>query len=108
MTRIEVGPLTPTDLGAVLAYRLGYALPRPRVEALARASDGNPMFTLALARLTPSAAGGQSDSRTLSQALAVCLQGLEPSALSAAMAASASLEPSAELLLRAGVDRAGI
>ena len=48
--RIEVGPLAPTELGALLREALGEDLPRPRVELIARASGGNPMFALELAR----------------------------------------------------------
>src|SRR5262249_3209972 len=36
--RLEVGPLAPTELGALLREALGVDLPRPRVELLARAS----------------------------------------------------------------------
>ena len=48
--KLTVGPLSTTELGAVLSRRLDRQLPRPRLEELRHASAGNPMFALELAR----------------------------------------------------------
>ena len=50
LRRLIVGPMSVTELGAVLRHRLGEQLPRPRLEALHQSSGGNPMFALELAR----------------------------------------------------------
>ena len=60
MRRIEVGPLATTELGAMLREALGVDLPRPRVELIARASGGNAMFALELARQPAPGAGAPS------------------------------------------------
>jgi predicted ATPase len=65
--RIDVGPLAPTELGALLREALGEDLPRPQVELLARTSGGNPMFALELAR---QAATGRGSPTSLTQTLA--------------------------------------
>jgi DNA-binding NarL/FixJ family response regulator len=100
--RIEVGPLAPTELGALLREALGVDLPRPRVELLARASGGNPMFALELARQP----GGALPS--FAQALAAHIRELDPPGQAAVTTASAALQPSIDLLLEAGVEERGI
>jgi tetratricopeptide (TPR) repeat protein len=107
VTYVEVGPLSPTELGAVVARHLGIALPRPRVEELARVSGGNPTFAVELAR-REEAVRARPDPPTLGQALSARLEALEPEAWDAVVVASAALQPSTDLLLRAGVDAAGI
>ena len=103
--RVEVGALSTTELGVLLAGRLGAQLPRPRLEALRRASGGNPMFALELARQADSArAVGRS--RTLPLALEKRLRTLDSDTRAALTVAAAALRPSADLLLRAGVRRA--
>jgi DNA-binding NarL/FixJ family response regulator len=99
---IEVGPLAPTELGALLREALGVDLPRPRVELLARASGGNPMFALELAR-QPSGA-----LPSFAQALAARIRELDPVGLAAVTTASAALQPTIELLIEAGVEEVGI
>jgi hypothetical protein len=48
--RVEVGPLSATALGELVRRRLGVQLRRPRLEALEKASGGNPMFAIELVR----------------------------------------------------------
>src|SRR5262249_20886071 len=50
VTRVVVGPLPATELGAVIREHLGKNLPRPRLKRLEWAAAGNPMFVLELAR----------------------------------------------------------
>ena len=102
--RVEVGALSATDLGALLARRLGEQLPRPRLEALRRASGGNPMFALELARQDDSAKASRSP--TLPLVLEQRLRTLDSDTRAALTVAAAALQPSADLLLRAGVGRA--
>ena len=102
--RVEVGALSATDLGALLARRLGEQLPRPRLEALRRASGGNPMFALELARQDDSAKASRFP--TLPLVLEQRLRTLDSDTRAALTVAAAALQPSADLLLRAGVGRA--
>jgi DNA-binding CsgD family transcriptional regulator len=105
MRRIEVGPLTPTELGAMLRETLDVDLSRPRVELITRTSAGNAMFALELARHPTSNAGAPS---TLGQTLADRVRALDPAGQEAVTVASAALQPSIELLLEAGVEERGI
>ena len=102
---IDVGPLAPTELGALLGEALGEDLPRPRVELLARTSGGNPMFALELAR---QAATGTAVPASLAQTLATRIGELEPAGQAAVTVAAAALQPSIDLLLQAGVEELGI
>ena len=102
---IDVGPLAPTELGALLREALGEDLPRPRVELLARASGGNPMFALELARQP---ATGTAVPASLAQTLATRIGELEPAGQAAVTVAAAALQPSIDLLLQAGVEEQGI
>ena len=72
---IEVGPLTPTEIGAMLRAELGVDLPRPRVELIARASGGNSMFALELARQPAPGAGTPS---CLGETLVGRIRALDP------------------------------
>jgi DNA-binding NarL/FixJ family response regulator/tetratricopeptide (TPR) repeat protein len=103
--RVDVGPLEPTALGAILREALGEDLARPRVEMLARASGGNPMFALELAR-QPAAQAAASGS--LRQTLAARIRELEPAGKTAVTIASAALQPSIDLLLEAGAEERGV
>ena len=105
MRRIEVGPLAPTELGAMLREALGVDLPRPRVELIARVSGGNSMFALELARQPAPGTGAPS---SLAETLADRIRALEPAGQAAVTVASAALRPSIELLLEAGVEERGI
>jgi DNA-binding CsgD family transcriptional regulator len=96
---VPVGPLSATELGAIISRRLDRPLPRPRLEAIARDSCGNPMFALELASTADTAV------RTLPLSLAARLRGLDPGDRAVLSVASAALQPSVDLLLRAGVDR---
>jgi DNA-binding CsgD family transcriptional regulator/tetratricopeptide (TPR) repeat protein len=102
--RSVVGPMEVTDLGRLLRERLGTNQPRPRLEALARASAGNPMLALELARL-----GYDTDTvgvpPTLPEAVEQRLLGQDAAARSAVVFAAAALRPTIGLLLRGGVDR---
>ena len=101
--RVSVGPLSTTEIGALLREQLELHLPRPRVEAIAEASGGNPLLALELARL------GDGDhenlATTLSAALEVRLAALDEDTRTVLGFAAAALRPSPELLLRAGVGR---
>jgi hypothetical protein len=101
--RIDIGPLAPTELGAMLREALGVDLPRPRVELIARASGGNPMFALELARQP--VPGGALPS--FAQTLAARIRELDPAGRVAVTTASAALQPSIDLLLAAGVEERG-
>ena len=104
--RLELGPLSATELGVLLRQRLGLVLPRPRLEVLERVSRGNPMLALELAEQGYGAADGGKLS--LARALQVRVGGLAPEARRASALAAAALRPSVELLLRAGAERAEI
>ena len=106
--RIEVGPLSTTELGAVLASALGARLSRPHLETLARTAGGSPMFALELARSASPAGEAMTPPPTLSRALANRIEALDPAARSAVGAAAAALDPSVEFLLRAGVPEEGL
>jgi len=97
--RLTVGPLSTTELGAVLSRRLDRQLPRQRLEELRHASAGNPMFALELARVSGRAAA------TLPLALGERLRALDAGRRRALYFAAASLLPSIDLLLAAGVRR---
>jgi DNA-binding CsgD family transcriptional regulator len=103
--RVEIGPLSPTELGALLRDALGEDVTRPRVEQLARMSGGNPMFALELARQPESDAGASS---SLAHSLAARIGELEPAGQLAVTTAAAALQPSIDLLVAAGVDEPGI
>ena len=105
VTRLPVRTLTPTELGAVIRQRLGLRLPRPELEALARSSGGNALFALELAARPASA---DTAAATLSLALAARLRRLDSGARQALAAAAAALQPSPELLRRAGIATADI
>jgi DNA-binding CsgD family transcriptional regulator len=104
---IVVGALPATALGVLIRQRLGVQLSRPRLEALERASGGNPLFALELVR---AAASDPADSRpaTLVQTLARRILALDPQTREAVSAAAAALRPTVDLLVRAGVSRAGL
>jgi DNA-binding NarL/FixJ family response regulator len=100
--RIDVGPLSTTEVGAVVRQQLGVQLRRPEVEIVARHSGGNPMFAVELARQgrTTEASG-----MTFSAAVAERLRTLDPDQRAALSYAAAALRPTPELLLGAGLDR---
>ena len=102
--RLTVGPLSATELGALIRERLGEQMSRPRLKSLREASGGSPMFALELMRQ----GGENGDSRlsTLPLALSERLRELDPRARSAATVAAAALRPSPDMLLAAGVERA--
>jgi DNA-binding CsgD family transcriptional regulator len=99
---LEVGPLSATELGAALRERLGEPLPRPRLEALWRESDGNVMFALELARGRSTGKGAA----TLPGALDERLRELDAETQEVLAFAAAAPRPSSDLLLQAGVGRA--
>lgn len=100
--RLSVGPLSATELGALIRQRLGQQLARPQLEALHRAALGNTMFALELAQLEHD---GRAGGATLSAALVARLQSLDGATRSALSFASAALRPSTDLLVKAGVSR---
>lgn len=100
--RLRVGPMSVTELGALLRERLGTHLPRPLIAGLHEASGGNPMLALELGR---SGLGRAADGATLMGAVAERLRAVEPDARRAISYAAAALRPSAPLLLGAGVSR---
>ena len=100
--RLVIGPLTATELGAVLRERLGQQLPRPRLEALCAESGGNPMFALELAR---AGIDGRRAAGGLTLALSERLRAVDPGARAPLSFAAAALRPSTDLLLRAGIER---
>ncbi len=104
--RVAVGPLSVTELGGLLRQRLGTNLSRPRLEALHRASAGNPLFALELARHPGEEL--QTAASSLPAALAERLRGLDAGSRPAMSFAAAALRPSIDLLLDAGVSRAGL
>jgi DNA-binding NarL/FixJ family response regulator len=104
-TWVHVGPLDPTELGSVLGRALGEDLSRPRVEMLATASRGNPMFAQELARQS---GAGDGELPSFAQTLAARIRDLEPAAQSAVKTAAAMLQPSIDLLTRAGIEDDGI
>jgi DNA-binding CsgD family transcriptional regulator len=107
VSRVAVGPLSATALGALLRERLGESLPRPRLNALRHASGGNPMFALELAKHTQDATF-QSPSPTLPLALEERLRTLPADTRTVLSVAAAALRPTPDLLLQAGVERAAL
>jgi DNA-binding CsgD family transcriptional regulator len=95
--RLEIGPLSITELGAVVSERLGAHLSRPRIESLWRDSGGNPMFAIELAT-------GHT-APTLDSALGERLHSLDGRAKAALTYVAAALRPTVDLILRAGVER---
>lgn len=104
LRRLAVGPLPTTALGTVLRGVSGVRLSRPRLEEVARASGGNPMFAIELAR-QGDGRGVPASVSTLPLALAARLEALDPRTRSVLAIASAALQPSTELA-RAGIDEA--
>ena len=102
---VEVGALSATDLGAVLAHHMVAPPPRPRVELITQRSAGNPMFALELARR---GTDRESVPRTLHQAVLERLRDLAPEAREAINVAATMLEPREDRLLDAGVGRSGL
>jgi DNA-binding CsgD family transcriptional regulator len=51
LTTVEVGPLDASDLHHVLQSHLGVVLPKPRLEEVRQASDGNPFYALEIVRM---------------------------------------------------------
>ncbi len=100
--RLVIGPMSATELGAVLGEHLGGRLPRPRLEAIHRASGGNPMFALELAR---PGRGEWPAGTTLSGEVSTRLRTLDVGARTAVSVAALAVRPSTDLLLGAGVDR---
>jgi DNA-binding CsgD family transcriptional regulator len=100
--RLSVGPLSATELGALIRQRLGRQLARPRLEALYRAALGNTMFALELAQPEHD---GRPTGATLSAALVKRLGSLDAATRNALAFAAAALRPSPELLVKAGVSR---
>ncbi len=96
--RLVVGPLSATELGAVVRLHLGGQLARPRLEALHRAAGGNTLFALELAKQA-----GRSDAQTLSAALFARIESLNAPAREAVSCVAASLRPTTAMLQRAGI-----
>jgi DNA-binding CsgD family transcriptional regulator len=99
--RLDISPLSATEVGAVLRQRLGKRLSRPRVERLWRACDGNPMFALELAQMGSDDAYRTS---TLTRATRDRLRTVEAATRAALSFAAAALRPSPDLLLGAGLE----
>jgi DNA-binding CsgD family transcriptional regulator len=99
--RIELGPMSPTELGVLLAQHQGEQLPRPRIESLHRLSGGNPMLALELASRRQLGEG--DDAPTLARATEARVRALDASSRRAVSFTAAALRPSTDLLLRAGV-----
>ena len=101
--RVGIGPLSTTEVGALLRERLELRLPRPRVEAIREASGGNPLLALELAR------AGEGTRETLATTLPAALEArlaaLDEDTREVLGFAAAALRPSPELLFRAGVER---
>ena len=100
--RLEIGPMSATELGALVRRHLGVQMTRPQSEQLQAASGGNPMFALELVR-----SGGKAI-RNLPQALAERLLELEPSQRATLALAAAALRPTVALLSRSGIARAAL
>jgi DNA-binding CsgD family transcriptional regulator len=96
--RLGLGPMSATELGALVRGRLGMQITRPQSEQLQAASGGNPMFALELARSRGSAI------ENLPQALAKRLRELEPDERETLALVAAALRPTFPLLERAGID----
>jgi DNA-binding CsgD family transcriptional regulator len=104
--RLEIGPLSTTELGAVIRKSVGKQLARPQLEALARDSRGNPMLALELAQRDPGR--GRETAPTLTRALNARLPRADSGARAALGVAACALRPSTDLLLCAGVERSDL
>lgn len=104
---LAIAPMGPTDLGALVRQRLGVQLSRPRLELLERQTGGNPMFALELVRAATMGTPAQQPT-TLVQSLQRRVAVLDPETRETVRAAAAALQPTPDLLLRAGCSRAGI
>lgn len=101
--RLEISPLSTTELGGVLRQHLRRPLSRPRVEALWRESGGNPMFAL---ELVQAGSAGTGRTSTLSLAIEERLRRVDPAARATLSFVAAALRPSPYLLLGAGLEPA--
>jgi DNA-binding NarL/FixJ family response regulator len=100
--RLVVGPMSVTELGALVRDRLEVQFSRPRLAELRRLSGGNPMLALELAEQGPT---GGMEASTLVDAVAAKLRAAGPDAWTAVSCAAAALRPTPGLLRSAGVGR---
>ena len=112
LRRLDIGPLSLNDTGALLRGRLGLTLARPSLRRLHAASGGTPFYALELGRevLARGVATG-SDTlavpETLDHLIGARLAALDPIADEVALHAAALAQPTVPVLATAlGADRA--
>lgn len=107
----RIGPLTLTELDRLLEERLGTSLPRPRLERLHRACNGNPLYAIEIARSLGDATDDDEPlplPPELAAVLGARIEALPPPAADAALLAAASLQPTAALVERAAGGSLGL
>jgi DNA-binding CsgD family transcriptional regulator len=107
----RVGPLSLSELDRVLEQRLGAHLPRPRLERLHRASGGNPLYALEIARSLAGADGHAEELPLPPQLVGVLrerIRALPAAAAEAALFAAACLQPAVGLVEEAAGGWAGL
>jgi DNA-binding CsgD family transcriptional regulator len=111
MHRLDVGPLTVDETGALLRDRLGLSLPRPTLARLHAISGGTPFYALELGRdLLRRGAWDTPDAldapRTLERLVGARIAALSPDAEELALVAAAVADPTISLLeATLGVER---
>ena len=104
--RLTLGPLSLGALQAMLRTRLGRSFPRPLLRRIYEASGGNPLFALEIAMaLEGDEAPGPGTALPIPSDIRELLRGriesLGPDTRTALVAASASSEPTLELIAAA-------
>lgn len=101
--QVEIGPLSATDLGALIREGLDEQWSRPRLEWLSEISGGNPMFALELARR--GLHGHELPAlQSLPAALRDRLGQLDPAAQEILTGMAACLRPTPDILFASGFD----
>jgi len=101
--RIRLGPLSLSELHALVVGRVGSALPRPTMMRIADLSQGNPFYALQLAR----ALGDQSPTaeeelpRTLADLVRSRIGDIDDEVRDVLLAAACVTDPTVDLLARA-------
>jgi len=111
LASVRVGPLSLGELDVVLRSSLGVGLSRPKIGRLHRACGGNPLYALEIARLAGEEAGGDEALPVppqLGSVLAERVRLLPEEARSAALLASAALQPTVRLVERASGGSSGL
>jgi len=110
--RLRVGPLSLSGLHHVIKQQLDHVFPRPVLQRVAQASEGNPLFALELARalVATDATPGPGEPLPVPDTLAALMRTrvarLSATARDALLAAASLSNPTVELVGPAGLEEA--